>query len=133
MPLPGATTVDVMSTSSGLGPSQVIARFSETFARHDPTDLRALLAPDCVLHTTGPAPAGAQVRGREACGRYWGELISDRAVRFLVEDEVAAGDVVVQQWRVLDAGGSLLQRGINVFTVVDGLISSADGYLKAGE
>lgn len=114
-------------------PSAVIGRLNEAFARHHPQLLDGLLAPDCVLHTTGPAPAGGQVIGQADCQDYWGELIDNTDLQFLVEDETEAADVLVQRWRCVAADGSLIQRGLNVFTVTDGLISSADGYLKAGE
>lgn len=121
-----------MNNSTDIAPTAVIARLTTAFERHDAALLDDLLTEDCVLHTTGPAPSGGQVIGRAACRKHWGALVADESIRFVPEDEFDAGRTIVQQWRCVDQHDELLQRGVNIFTVRDGLISSAHGYVKAG-
>lgn len=121
-----------MSSSHGAAPTTIIDRITTAFHRHDAPLLDDLLAEDCVLHTIGPAPSGGQVTGRAAVRKHWGALIADESLRFVVEDEFDAGRTIVQQWRCVDERDTLLQRGVNIFTVQDGLITSAHGYVKAG-
>ncbi len=113
-------------------PTSVVHRLSNAFDRHDPRLLQDLLADDCVLYTTNPAPLGGEVRGGLNCRAHWGALMAEESIRFDIEDEIADGETVVQRWRCTDASGTVVQRGVNIFTVSDGLITSAHGYVKAG-
>lgn len=114
-------------------PHTIVRRLNSAFNRHDPRPLQDLLADDCVLYTTGPAPLGGEVRGGPACRAHWGALIGNDSIRFDIEDEITVGDTVVQRWRCIDASGTVVQRGVNIFTVSSGLVTSAHGYVKAGQ
>jgi ketosteroid isomerase-like protein len=120
-----------MNDSTGPAPTAIIARLTTAFDRHDAALLEDLLAEECVLHTVGPAPTGGQVTGRAACRKHWAAVIENESIRFIVEDEFSADATVVQQWRCVDQHEELIQRGVNIYTVHDGLISSAHGYVKA--
>lgn len=114
--------------------ASVVARLITMFRAHNPTGLGDLLAEDCVLYTTGPAPAGGTVAGAGACEAHWTRIILNTVGTFEVEEEYLAGGSVIQQWRFVDtASGELLQRGVNLFRVKDGRIYEAHGYVKAGE
>ncbi len=120
-----------MKNSTGTVPTAIIARLTTAFDRHDAALLDDLLAEDCVLHTIAPAPSGGQVVGRAACRLHWGALIADESIRWVLEDQFDTNRTVVQRWRCVDPNDELVQRGVNIFTVHDGLISSAHGYVKA--
>ena len=61
-----------------------------------------------------------------------GHGVEDESIRFVLEDEFSTGSTVVQQWRCVGRHEELMQRGVNIYTVHDGLISSVHGYVKAG-
>ena len=42
-------------------------RFNDAFIHHDPDALAELVAEDCVIEHTNPAPNGSRHVGREAC------------------------------------------------------------------
>src|SRR5262245_39627650 len=54
--------------------AEVIRRFNEAFQQHDPGAFTGLIAEDCVLENTGPAPDGARHVGREAALAVWTAL-----------------------------------------------------------
>lgn len=108
--------------------AEIMRRFNDAFQRHDPSGLPGLVAEDCVIENTVPAPDGARHVGREACLALWQGIAGDRSGRFDVEDIFAAGDRGTIRWRYRRDGGSI--RGVNLMRVRDGLIVEAMGYVK---
>ena len=51
--------------------AEIMRRFNDVFQRHDPSGLDDLVAEDCVIENTVPAPDGARYVGREACLGLW--------------------------------------------------------------
>lgn len=51
--------------------ADIMRRFNDVFQLHDPSALAELVAEDCVIENTVPAPDGARHAGREACVRLW--------------------------------------------------------------
>ncbi len=45
----------------------ILQRFNHVFLSHDPAALRDLIADDCILENTQPAPDGARHEGKDAC------------------------------------------------------------------
>ena len=43
--------------------TEVIRRFNDAFQQHDPGPIAELVADDCVLENTSPAPDGAASKG----------------------------------------------------------------------
>jgi ketosteroid isomerase-like protein len=72
-----------MSTSETSG---VIQRFSDAFQHHDPAALTELVAEDCVIENTQPAPNGSRHVGREACLAVWQGLATTPGMHFDVEE-----------------------------------------------
>ena len=70
----------------------------------------------------------ASVTGSRRIAAAWKALFDDQASRFTVEDSFAAGARVVQLWRYDWDGGHV--RGVDVFTVRDGLIAAKLAYVK---
>jgi ketosteroid isomerase-like protein len=58
-------------SSSSQSTSEVIRRFNEAFQQHDPAALPELIAADCVIENSNPAPNGSRHVGREACLTLW--------------------------------------------------------------
>jgi hypothetical protein len=47
--------------------AEIMQRFNDVFQLHDPSALGELVAEDCVIENTVPAPDGARHAGKEAC------------------------------------------------------------------
>jgi hypothetical protein len=105
----------------------VVKRFTDAWGAHDLAATLALISDDCVFESTSP-PDGQRYAGRAAIAAAWQPIFDDQASRFTVEDSVAAGAHVVQRWRYDWVGGHV--RGIDLFTVKDGLVTEKIAYVK---
>jgi ketosteroid isomerase-like protein len=79
--------------------AEIIRRFNDVFQRHDPSSLEDLVADECVIENTQPAPNGARRVGREACVATWKEIATTPGTHFDLEDVVVAGDRAIIRWR----------------------------------
>jgi ketosteroid isomerase-like protein len=105
----------------------VIDQYNAAFLERAPEKLVDLIAPDCVMEGTGPAPDGNVWRGYEECLAGWQGLATDPSIRFEVEHVDVDGDRAVIRWRVTGAEN---YRGVNLMRVRDGKIVEALGYGK---
>jgi uncharacterized protein (TIGR02246 family) len=105
----------------------VVNRFNAAWGAHDLAATLALITDDCVFESTAP-PDGERHTGRAAIEAAWKPIFDDRASQFTVEESFAAAPRVVQCWRYDWAGGHV--RGIDVFTVRDGLVAGKLAYVK---
>jgi ketosteroid isomerase-like protein len=123
-PQPHADTVEEQTAA-------VMRRFNDAFQLHDPSLLDDLIAPDCVLENSTPAPDGSRHVGREACLALWKGIIATPGTRFDLEDVDVAGTRAVIRWcfRWGDDNASSV-RGVNLMRVRDGLIVEGRGYVK---
>jgi hypothetical protein len=111
--------------------AEVIDRFNDAFQRHDPTVLEDLIAENCVLENTTPAPDGARHVGRAECLALWKSIASSQDARFDLEDVFVADERAIIRWRLRwGEGDSNSVRGVNLMTVKDGLIVEGLGYVK---
>jgi ketosteroid isomerase-like protein len=111
--------------------SQVIRRFNEAFQTHDPSALSALIAEDCIVENSNPAPNGSRHVGRVACLELWSRIASDAGAQFDLEEVVIAGDRATIRWRLRwGADESHSVRGVNLMRVRSGQIVEAFGYVK---
>jgi ketosteroid isomerase-like protein len=109
------------------GAEAVVQRFNAVWGAHDLPAALALISEDCVFESTSP-PDGERHVGRVAIAAAWKAIFDDPASHFTVEESFAAGPHVVQPWRYDWDGGHV--RGIDVFTVRDGLITAKLAYVK---
>ncbi|SJM34360.1 nuclear transport factor 2 family protein [Mesorhizobium delmotii] len=109
--------------------AEIMRRFNDVFQNHDPSALPGLVAEDCVIENTVPAPDGARHAGREACVRLWSAIASEPGTRFDIEETIVAGERATIRWRYWRADGNSI-RGVNLMRVADGLIVEAMGYVK---
>jgi ketosteroid isomerase-like protein len=109
----------------------VIRRFNKVFQRHDPSALPELVAPDCVIENTTPAPNGARLVGRDACVATWTQIATTPGTYFDLEEVFVAADRAIIRWRFWWGEGEANSvRGVNLMRVHDGLIVEAMGYVK---
>ena len=111
---------------------EVLDRYNEAFRLHDPTLLDDLIADDCVIEDTSPAPDGLRREGGHACLTRWSELAGNRALEFTPEAAEIQG--TSQSNRGLLRWGDDENdrvRGVNLIRIRDGRIVEARGYVKA--
>lgn len=111
--------------------AEIMRRFNEVFLRHDPSELKKLIAEHCVIEKIGPAPDGDRCVGREACIALWEGIATEPGTYFDLEEVFAAGDRATIRWHYSFGEGQSV-RGVNLMRVRDGLIVEAMGYVKAG-
>ena len=63
------------------GPEAVVTAFGAAWADHDLDTALSMLTDDCVFDATGPAPDGAEHKGRDAIRAAWHEIWVDGHVR----------------------------------------------------
>ena len=106
-------------------------RFNDVFQRHDPSALAELVADDCVIENTTPAPNGSRHVGRDACIALWTGIATSPGTSFDLEDVVVAGDRATIYWRFRwGATEGDTVRGVNLMRVANGRIVEARGYVK---
>jgi len=103
----------------------VIDQYNTAFLERAPEKLVNLIADDCVMEGTGPAPDGNRWTGYDECLAGRQGLATDPSIRFEVEH--VDGDRAVIRWRVT---GARNYRGVNLMRVRDGKIVEALGYGK---
>jgi ketosteroid isomerase-like protein len=109
----------------------ILQRFNQVFLTHDPAALEVLVADDCVIENTQPAPDGARHEGKAACVALWTQIATMPGAHFEPEGIIARGDRGEIRWRLVwgpDRTSSV--RGVNLMRVRDGRIVEARGYVK---
>lgn len=105
--------------------------FNAAFVEHRPDLLAPLVAEDCVIENTVPAPNGARLVGRDACLALWQALAASGDGCFEPEDIEAFGERAILRWRYRWGDGEADSvRGVNLMRVRDGRIVEALGYVK---
>jgi hypothetical protein len=109
----------------------VIDRFNQAFQLYQPELLTDLVADECVIENTAPAPDGDRLVGREACLAQWQGIASDRHGRFDIEETRILGDHGLIFWRYWwgDTPADSV-RGVNLMRVMRGQIVEGRGYVK---
>lgn len=111
--------------------AKIMHRFNDAFQHHNPAALTELVAEDCIIENTVPAPNGARYVGREACLKLWQGIAVEPGTHFDLEEVFVAGDRAIIRWRYWwGEGESNSVRGVNLMRVRDGLIVEAMGYVK---
>ena len=106
----------------------IVEAFGAAWAAHDLDATLALVTEDCVFDATGPAPDGQRHVGKAQLRAAWQPIFDDVGSMFEVEEAFGAGDRVTQCWTYRWDGGHV--RGVDVFTVRDGLVAAKCSYVK---
>jgi hypothetical protein len=111
--------------------AEAMAQFNAAFLRHDPSLLEDLVAEDCVIENTVPAPDGARLEGRSACLGLWQQIATTPGAWFESEGVEIFADRAILRWRFHWGEGATDQvRGVNLMRCRNGLIVEAQGYVK---
>jgi ketosteroid isomerase-like protein len=110
----------------------VMRQFHEAFDRHDPAAFVELVADDCIIENTTPAPNGSLHVGKQACLAFWQRLAAAAGTGFSREEVSVTGDRAIVRWRY-QWGDEESQsvRGVNLMRVRDGRVVEAMGYVKS--
>lgn len=113
---------------------RVTLAFHDALNRHDVPAMMALMSDDCVFENTSPAPDGTRYAGKAAVTQFWQDFFdASPQAHIHVEEIFGLGWHCVLRWRYdwVDAAGQPGHvRGVDVFTVKDGLISEKLSYVK---
>ena len=111
--------------------AEVIRRFNDAFRFHDAKALEPLVADDCTIENTTPAPEGRRETGKAACLAVWQGLATAPGTQFELEEVFVAGGRAVIRWRYrFGPGPTDSVRGLNWMRVRDGQVVEALGYVK---
>ncbi|MEI9411368.1 nuclear transport factor 2 family protein [Mesorhizobium sp. B2-5-13] len=121
--------IDIAAANRSGETAEIMRRYNDVFQRHDPSALDELVAQDCVIENTTPAPDGARRAGKAACVELWSAIATAPGTRFDLEETFVAGDRATIRWRYWMADGNSL-RGVNLMRVAGGRIVEAMGYVK---
>jgi hypothetical protein len=119
------------SKSFTMTTSEVIRRYNDAFQQHDPSALRELIAEDCVIENSNPAPNGSRHVGRDACFDLWQRIATNPGIQFDIEEVEVIDERATIRWRLRwGEGESKSVRGVNLMRVREGQIVEALGYVK---
>lgn len=113
---------------------QLVLNFNDALNSRDLDGMMGRMTADCVFENTYPAPDGTRYEGQGAVRAFWQELFAGSVQSAIEPEEIfTAGDRVVLRWvyRWIDAAGQPGHvRGIDLYTVRDGLIAEKLSYVK---
>jgi hypothetical protein len=128
---------DVNADAQDSSPSDIIAivsRFNQALNARDVDAMMRLMTHNCIFENTHPPPDGTRYEGQGAVRAFWEEFFRNTSQpRIDVEDIFALGSRCVMKWQYhwVDPYGQVGHiRGIDVYTVEEGLITEKLSYVK---
>lgn len=114
--------------------AQIVLRFNDALNARDLDGMMALMTPDCVFENTYPPPDGARYQGQAAVRAFWEHFFQTSTAATIEPEELfAAGNRCVMRWvyRWVDAAGTPGHvRGVDLYTIAEGLIAAKLSYVK---
>jgi predicted SnoaL-like aldol condensation-catalyzing enzyme len=108
---------------------RLVLKFNEAFNRHDVSGMMQLMSDDCVFENTDPAPDGTVYSGKEVVTRFWQDFFRESPQAHIdIEEIFGMGNRCIMRWKYSWGEGHV--RGVDIFKVVDGLISEKFSYVK---
>ena len=115
-------------------PTALVTQFNAALNARDVDGLMRLMTEDCVFENTYPSPDGTRHVGQRAVRTFWEEFVQGSSdAHFEIEEIFSTGDRVVMRWRYnwIDPRGQAGHiRGVDVYTIRDGLIAEKLSYVK---
>lgn len=112
----------------------VLEQFNAATNRHDVPAMMALMTADCVFENTYPAPDGTRFTGQAEIRQFWEEFFQSSRYSIIETEQIfAMGVRCVMLWRYrwVSADGEVGHiRGVDVYTILDGLIAEKLSYVK---
>ena len=112
----------------------LVLRFNEALNARDADGMMRLMTADCVFENTYPPPDGARFEGQAAVRVFWEDFFAgSQQAHIETEDIFSLGERCVMLWtyRWVGADGEEGHiRGVDVYTLKDGLIAEKLSYVK---
>jgi uncharacterized protein (TIGR02246 family) len=112
----------------------IVTRFNDALNARDVDAMLRLMTEDCVFENTHPPPDGARYQGQSAVRAFWEEFFRDSSqARIDVEEIFGLGNRCVMRWTYHwtdPAGQTGHIRGVDIYTLEDGLIAEKLSYVK---
>jgi nuclear transport factor 2 (NTF2) superfamily protein len=112
----------------------IVTRFNDALNGRNITTMMQLMTSDCLFENTYPPPDGTRFRGQTAVRAFW-EAFFDNSQRahFDIEEIFACQNHCVMRWAYHwvdqnDQSGHI--RGVDVYTLDNGLVSEKLSYVK---
>lgn len=126
-------TQDSFNDPQSAQTAEILTRFHHVFRHHNPEALQDLVADNCVIENTQPAPDGSRHEGKAACIELWTGIATNKDLHFENESITARGDRGEIRWRLKwGPAPEDAVRGVNLMRVRGGKIVEAHGYMKGG-
>jgi ketosteroid isomerase-like protein len=113
---------------------ELVLAFNGALNARDLDGMMARMSQDCVFENTYPPPDGTHYAGQAAVRAFWQEFFAgSEQAHIEIEQIFALGERCVMVWtyRWQDAAGQAGHiRGVDLYTVKDGLISEKLSYVK---
>ncbi|MBI3960956.1 MAG: nuclear transport factor 2 family protein [Chloroflexi bacterium] len=113
---------------------QLVKRFNDALNARNVDGMMALMHPACIFENTYPPPDGARYVGQAAVRGFWLAFFAGSSQATIEIEEIAAWeDRCVMRWiyrwtNPQAENGHM--RGVDLYTVADGLISEKLSYVK---
>lgn len=113
---------------------EVVRRFNDALNRRDVDTMMRLMSEDCVFENTSPAPDGTRYEGQAAVRAFWedffkGSLQATIEVEAIFEHDDRCTMLWTYRWNDLEGKAGHI-RGVDVYTLEDGLITEKLSYVK---
>lgn len=112
----------------------VVMQFNDALNARDLNTMMQLMTEDCIFENTSPPPEGARYEGQAAVRAFWADFFrSSQQASFAIEEILGLGNRCVMRWRYrwIDQAGQTGQiRGVDIYTLSDGLIAEKLSYVK---
>jgi ketosteroid isomerase-like protein len=110
---------------------EIIILFNKAFQMKDVTILNGIISTDCVMEGVFPPPDGSRIEGKKNCLDFWENLINTPGTQFTPESISVIGERAIILWRFQwETTEKRSVRGVNIMTVINGLITETLGYIK---
>ena len=115
-------------------PVSVVRRFNDALNRRDVDGMMRLMTADCVFENTHPPPDGDRFSGQAEVRAFWEDFFRGSQQASIETEQIfSLGERCVMLWvyRWMDPQGNLGHvRGVDVYTLRDGLIAEKLSYVK---
>jgi ketosteroid isomerase-like protein len=112
----------------------IVLAFNDALNARDVDAMMAFLTPDSVFENTYPPPDGRRFTGKNAVREFWVEFFRQSSTARIEPEEIfSTGSRCVMRWIYHwsnPQGESGHIRGVDIYTIRDGLIAEKLSYVK---
>lgn len=114
--------------------TRIVLQFNDAFNQHDVSEMMKLMSDNCIFENTTPAPDGTIYTGKHAVTQFWQDFfLHSPNAHIEIEEIFGLGMHCIMRWKYswIDGNGNKGHvRGVDIFKVINGLISEKLSYVK---